>query len=116
VGFALGFPLSENDAWAELTSMSDLQAATNQSRVDFLQTDLALCFTFADLAKTEYQSGDRDAARRILEKAEIGYATIAGFLGDVENPDQKSEIAKEACRAPRKTYSEQHCLKRHGGA
>jgi hypothetical protein len=60
---------------AELKSISDLEAATNQSRVDFLQTDLALCFTFADLAKTEYQSGDRDAARSILEKAEIGYAT-----------------------------------------
>jgi hypothetical protein len=35
---------------------------------------------FADLAKTAYQSGDLDAARRILEKAEIGYAHSAGNL------------------------------------
>jgi|SRR5581483_252154 hypothetical protein len=100
---------------AELKSISDLEAATNQSRVDFLQTDLALCFTFADLAKTEYQSGDRDAARSILEKAEIGYATIAGFLGDVENPDQKSEIAKKLAELHAGLDKEQDCLKRWHG-
>jgi hypothetical protein len=75
---------------AELTNLSDLQAATNRNRLDFLQTDLGLCFTLADLSKTERETGDRDAARRVLEKAETGYATIARFLAAVENPDQKN--------------------------
>jgi hypothetical protein len=101
---------------ADLTSISDLQATTNQSRVDFLQTDLVLLLHIRRSRKTEDQSGDRDAARRILEKAEIGYATIAGFLRDVENPDQKSEIAQKLAELRTRLDSERHCIKSPGSA
>jgi hypothetical protein len=45
-----------------------------------------------------------------LEKAEIGYVIIAGFLRDLENPDQKSEIAKKLAELRARLDSEQHCL------
>jgi hypothetical protein len=101
---------------ADLTNLSDLEAATNRNRLDFLQTDLGLCFTFADLAKTERQIGDRDAARRVLEKAETGYATIARFLADVENADQRYEIAQKLAELRARLDTEQDCLKRPGVA
>jgi len=97
---------------AGLTNLSDLQAATNQNRIDFLQTDLGLCFTFADLAKTEREIGDRDAAHRILEKAETGCAAIARFLADVENPDEKNEITQKLLELRARLDAEQECLKR----
>jgi hypothetical protein len=96
---------------AELTNLSDLQAATNRGRLDFLRADLELCFTFADLAKTERESGDGAAARRVLEKAETGYTTIARFLADVENPDHKNEIAQTLAALRATLDTEQGCLK-----
>ena len=101
---------------ADLPNLSDLEAATNRNRLDFLQSDLELCFTFADVAKTERQIGDRDAARRVLEKAETGYATIARFLADVENAGQKYEIAQKLAELRARLDTEQDCLKRSGFA
>ena len=95
---------------AELTNLSDLQAAANRNRLDFLQTELGLCFTFVDLAKTERRIGDRDAASRLLDKAETGYATIARFLLDVENPDQKSELAQKLAELRSRLDTEQDCF------
>jgi hypothetical protein len=80
---------------SDLTKLSDLHAATEQHRVDFLQTDLALCFTFADLVQTECGMADWEAAQSVLEKAETGYATIARFLPEVKNADQRFEIAQK---------------------
>jgi hypothetical protein len=114
--FASALPLRATPGrkWcmSELTKLSDLQAATDGNRLDFLRTDLQLCFTFAELAKTERQIGDRDAARRVLEKAETGCATIARFLADVENPDQKNEIALKLAELRATLDTEQDCLKR----
>lgn len=45
-------------------NLAKLHAETERSRYDFLQTDLALCFTFADLVNTELGlalRGDRAA-------------------------------------------------------
>jgi hypothetical protein len=95
---------------AELTNLSDLQAAANRNRIDFLQTDLELCFTFVDLANTERQIGERDAASRLLEKAETGYANIARFLPDVENRDQKSEIEQKLAQLRVRLDTEQDWL------
>lgn len=95
---------------ADLPKLPDLQAATDQSRVDFLQTDLGLCFTFADLAKTEREIGDRAAAHRVLEKAETGYATILRMSADLQNPDQKKDIEQKLANLRAKLDDEQHCL------
>lgn len=75
--------------------LSALQAEAEQNRLHFLQTDLALCFTFADLVRTELGWGDREAAQRVLAKAEDGYATIERFLPEVENAEQRQELERK---------------------
>ncbi len=79
----------------ELTDPVALQAATQQSRYDFLQNDLALCLTFLDLMKTERELGDMKAAQRLFGLAEQGYATITRFLPGVQNPEQRNEIEQK---------------------
>ena len=63
--------------------------------MDFLQTDLALCFTFAGLFNTEVGLGDREAAQQVLAKAEEGYATISRFLPEVENAEHQQAIERK---------------------
>jgi hypothetical protein len=77
---------------ADLPCRTRMHAETEERRIDFLRTDLELCFTFAELAKTERLSGDQSAALRVLEKAEIGHATVARFLRDVNDPQAAREI------------------------
>ena len=80
---------------SDSTSPSELHAQAEQNRLNFLLTDLALCFTFADLVRTELGLGDREAAQRVLAKAEDGYATIARFLPKVEDAEQQEEIKRK---------------------
>src|SRR3954453_14093898 len=68
-----------------MADKQDLSAQADQDRLDFLQTDLDLCFTFADLIITELGLQDREAAKSLLAKAEQGYATIEYFLPKVCN-------------------------------
>jgi hypothetical protein len=72
--------------------LSELHTKGEQNRIDFLQTDLALCFILADLARIELGSGQRKAAQQALAKAETGYATIARFLPEVEDVERRNEI------------------------
>ena len=79
---------------SDLRSLSELRSETDENRIDFLRTDLALCFTFIDLAKTEIEIGDRDAAMRVCSKAEDGYATIARFVPEVNNPEHRNHVTQ----------------------
>src|SRR6476469_1586792 len=79
---------------SDFQSLPDLRAKTEENTIDFLRTDLALCFTFTDLAKTEIAIGDRDGALSLCAKAEDGYATIARFVPVVNNPEQRNEITQ----------------------
>src|SRR4051794_5070834 len=78
----------------DLQTLSELRAKSEESRMDFLRTDLALCFTFTDLAKTEIAAGDRDAAIRVYAKAEDGYTTIAHFVPEVRSAEHRNEITR----------------------
>ena len=80
---------------ANVRRISELRAETERIRLNFLQTDLALCFTFASLLKTEIRIGDRDAAQRILLSAEEGHATISRFLPYVLDVEWRNEIARQ---------------------
>jgi hypothetical protein len=80
---------------SDLPNFSELHAESQKNRIDFLETDLALCNTFARLVRTELQMmGDRDAAQLVLAKAEEGYATIARFLPGVEDAQHRKEIER----------------------
>ena len=72
--------------------VSELQAQSDRTRIDFLRTDLQICFTFAALAETEFEAGERDNAKRSLEDAEKGYATVSRFTTD---PRHASHIPPE---------------------
>ena len=85
----------ENKGMGDGSNLSEWHTKGEQTRVDFLQTDLALCFTFADLAQTELALGDREAAPQVLAKAEHGYATVARFLPEVEDLERRKEIERK---------------------
>jgi len=84
----------EKNGSSDFTQVIELQNASERLVVEFLQTDLSLSFTFADLAETERKIGDPAASRSILEKAEVGYATIARFLPRVKQEEAKDEISR----------------------
>ena len=75
--------------------MAELHARTQQTRIDFLQTDLDLCFTFISVAETEHRTGDRAAAEQALKHAENGYAAIWRFLPDVEHGEKRRELQSQ---------------------
>jgi hypothetical protein len=57
-----------------------LRSEAEQMRVDFLQVELASCFTLASVAETEYTTGHHEMAERSLHDAEQGYRSLFPFL------------------------------------
>ena len=86
-----------------MANRNDLSAQAEQDRLDFLQTDLDLCFTFADLIITELGLQDREAAEGLLAKAEQGYATIEYFLPKVCNEGEHQAL-QQRLAIPRFLY------------
>ena len=72
--------------------LESLISRSEEARLDFLRIDLELSKTFADLANTEMEIGELDAARRVLAKAERGYATIQRMVLNLDHPHQQNEI------------------------
>ena len=73
----------------------DRDAEHRTTQVDFLQSDLALCSTLAELANAKHKTGDREAAARLLEKAEKGYASIEQFLSHIVSAQARNEIQQK---------------------
>jgi hypothetical protein len=73
-------------------SVAGLHAQARQHRIDFLKTDLDLCFTFCDLLETRLGMGDVQAAHDLKQKAERKYDTIARLLMRVEEGLEKDQI------------------------
>lgn len=61
---------------------TEQQLETAQAGIDFLKSELDLCFTFASLTDTRLQIGDHEAAEQSLADAQKGYATLTRFLHD----------------------------------
>lgn len=78
----------------DLSGLPELRARTEQNRLHFLRTHLALCFTFAEVVNTELGFGERQAAQQAFGKAEQGYATIARFLPEVQTLGQRKELER----------------------
>ena len=62
-----------------------------ESGFDFLQTDLEFCQTLLRLAGTKRKLGDHAGVKRVLERAEQGYADITRLVWNLKE-NQKSEI------------------------
>jgi hypothetical protein len=88
-------PMANSIEMDDLPKLSDLAAATDLARLEFLRADLGLCFTFANLAETERGLEETAAAERILEKAELGYASIERFSADIKDEAKRREIEQK---------------------
>jgi hypothetical protein len=66
-----------------------------RTRYAFLTTDLEVCATFSKIVETELAAGKPDAAQRVLESAEAGYATIRRLYPRLENADERKEIEEK---------------------
>jgi hypothetical protein len=64
-----------------------------QSRIDFVRSDLARCFTFIEIAQSGLATGHRDAAERVLDKAEQEYFKIEQVIPALANHEDREEVA-----------------------
>jgi len=71
--------------------VSYLESQVGQNGIDFLRTDLEVCFIFASVAETHLNSGHQEKAERSIADAEKGYATIQRFLSDPRHAKHISE-------------------------
>jgi len=71
------------DKWA------NLQAETEELRLDLIRTELETCRTFATLAATEHQIRDREAAEHCTREANKAYYTVIRFLSRVTCADER---------------------------
>jgi len=62
--------------------MADLEAETDRLRFQFLSVELRLSLTFTQVARVEFDSGDREHGQQALGRANRGYETITSFLAD----------------------------------
>jgi len=71
------------------------QTESDQQEVDFLKSELALCFTFGVLAARKYEAGNRPSAERSIGHAEEAYSTVFKFLSD---PNHSKRLTNEELR------------------
>jgi hypothetical protein len=79
-----------------------LQAEAERLRLDFIRTELESCRTFAILAATELQIGDREAAEHCARESKKAYDTAIRFLSKVTDAEERRRI-EEALRVLRET-------------
>jgi len=79
----------------ETDPLAKLQAESDRQRVNFLESELALCLTFSIRAATNYETGNRTSAERSISRAERAYATLARFLSD---PKHSKRLTREQTR------------------
>lgn len=72
-----------------------LSAETEQTRFEFLQSDVDICFTFIEVAQTELGLGDRDSAAQALERAQTGLDAIERLLPDLQRAGDREEIERK---------------------
>ena len=53
---------------------------TDQALLDFIRTDLDLCFVFATVAETAYRMGHRAHAEQTIASAEKGYSDMLRYF------------------------------------
>jgi hypothetical protein len=58
------------------------QGELNRHRVEFIKSELALCFTFSSIAVRKDETGNREAAEKFMAYAEEAYETVLHFLSD----------------------------------
>jgi hypothetical protein len=65
----------------------DLQAKTQNTRLQFLLAELASCFIAVDFGNTELSAGNREIAEREVAHAEKGHAVVRDLLPDLDQQE-----------------------------
>jgi hypothetical protein len=86
-------------------SLADLQAEAQQLCLDFIRTEVDTCRTFATLAATEFQIGDREAAEHCTRESKKAYDTAIRFLSRVTRAEERRRI-EETLRVLRETLDD----------
>src|SRR5438874_13758591 len=60
----------------------NLKANLDRHRVEFMKSELALCFTFSTIAARRYETGHEESAAKSMANAERAYETVIQFLSD----------------------------------
>ena len=63
-------------------TMNIRSAEVDRHRVEFMKSELTLCFTFSTIAARRYESGDQESATKSTANAEKAYETVIQFLSD----------------------------------
>ncbi len=100
---------------SETRQISELYDETERICLDFLLTDLALCFTFVDGLRLQLELGNRDAAQRLLVKIEKGHANITRLVRYVADVRCRNEIKRRLNELRTTLESEGHQLRRELG-
>jgi hypothetical protein len=77
-----------------LPTADDLHAQQELRGFDFLQTGLELCSTFADLANTRRESGNRPGVGQALADAGNGYVTTRHMVQHLRDEQQKAQMSQ----------------------
>ncbi len=82
----------ENGNVTESAKAAKLHERAEENRFEFLKTDLAICFTYLDLAKLEFEADHWELAQQAITKTEEAYAVMRQFLGQLETVERRNEI------------------------
>jgi hypothetical protein len=58
----------------------------------FLLAELAVCFTFCEIAEGDLRSNQRDDAKQAVAKAEDGYSTVQQYLPTVRHKEHRAAL------------------------
>lgn len=73
--------------------IEELRAQSQRCLLDFLEAEINLGFTFADLAATERDQGRSDHAQHSKQQARKAASSIRHFLDRVQSKDIRDAIA-----------------------
>ena len=69
---------------AAALALAELRVELARAQRNFLETDLSLAATFADIAKRRYETGDSDKAYRSKGHAEVAIRTVRYFIATTD--------------------------------
>jgi hypothetical protein len=74
--------------------LAELQSKTEKTNYEFIHAELDACFVAVDAGARKLESGHTEIAHEELQKAEKGYKTVIGFVAELGDERQRSEIEK----------------------
>jgi hypothetical protein len=65
---------------------------TQESRVEFVNTEMDTCFQHVKDARAALSAGDLEQGKQYARAGENGYENIVKFLAEIESTDRRAQI------------------------